>query len=312
MLSAVTIMASLLGFALPQSYAAYVEKANSRAARGCCCASPHDDGDRHGTIAKGAPVAYGPFDLTGKVALITGGNSGIGLGMATALAQAGADIAIWGTNTTKNAMAKAKLDTTGRRVFALQCDVGDEQAVEHAFAATLDMLGRVDGCFANAGVGARGNAPFLEMTTQEWHRVTRVNLDGAFFTFRTAARHMVQRGEGGVLVGTASLAAVEAAPRGEHYAASKGGMISMVRAMAVEFARYNVRAHAIMPGWIETSMTANAVASDGFQKKVLPRVPMRRWGTGDDFGGIAVYLMSSASKYHTGDTFVIDGGYSLF
>ncbi|MBN8872450.1 MAG: SDR family oxidoreductase [Rhodospirillales bacterium] len=253
-----------------------------------------------------------PFDLTGKVALITGGNSGIGLGMAKALAEAGADIAIWGTNATKNAMAKAQLDETGRRVYALQCDVGDEHAVEHAFAATLDLLGRVDGCFANAGVSGRGGRSFLEMTTEEWHRVTRINLDGAFYTFRAAARHMVERGGDGVLVGTASLAAIEAAPRSEHYAATKGGMISMVRAMAVEFARHSVRAHAILPGWIDTNMTANAVNSDGFKTKVLPRVPMRRWGTGDDFGGIAVYLMSSASKYHTGDTFVIDGGYSLF
>jgi NAD(P)-dependent dehydrogenase (short-subunit alcohol dehydrogenase family) len=257
-------------------------------------------------------MPYSPFDLTGRVALITGGNSGIGLGMARALAEAGADIAIWGTNPAKNAVAKAKLDETGRRVFALQCDVGDEQAVEHSFAATLDMLGRVDGCFANAGVSGRGGKSFLEMTSEEWHRVTRVNLDGAFYTFRTAARHMVERGGQGVLVGTASLAAIEAAPRSEHYAATKGGMISMVRAMSAEFARYGVRAHAILPGWIETNMTANAVNTDGFQKKVLPRVPMRRWGTGEDFGGIAVYLMSDASRYHTGDTFVIDGGYSLF
>ena len=123
---------------------------------------------------------------------------------------------------------------------------------------------------------------------------------------------MVTRGGGGVLVGTASLAAIEAAPKSEHYAATKGGMISMVRAMAVEFARHGVRAHAILPGWIETDMTANAVATEGFRTKVLPRVPMRRWGTGADFGGIAVYLMSDASRYHTGDTFVIDGGYSLF
>jgi NAD(P)-dependent dehydrogenase (short-subunit alcohol dehydrogenase family) len=142
--------------------------------------------------------------------------------------------------------------------------------------------------------------------------VLRVNLHGAFYTFRTAAKHMVERGGGGVLVGTASLAAIEAAPRSEHYAATKGGVISMVRAMAVEFARYGVRAHSILPGWIETNMTANAVANPKFHGNVMPRIPMRRWGEGDDFGGIAVYLMSSASKYHTGDTFVIDGGYSLY
>jgi NAD(P)-dependent dehydrogenase (short-subunit alcohol dehydrogenase family) len=257
-------------------------------------------------------VAYQPFDLSGKVALVTGGNSGIGLGMARAVAEAGADVAIWGTNAEKNAAAKAELDKTGRRILALQCDVGDEAAVEAAFAQTVATLGRVDGCFANAGVSGRGLKSFLDMTTEEWRRVLRVNLDGAFFTFRAAARHMVERGGDGVLVGTASLAAIEAAPRGEHYAATKGGMMSMVKAMAVEFARYRIRAHSILPGWIETNMTANAVSNEKFAGNVMPRIPMRRWGDGDDFGGIAVYLMSSASQYHTGDSFVIDGGYSLF
>jgi NAD(P)-dependent dehydrogenase (short-subunit alcohol dehydrogenase family) len=255
---------------------------------------------------------FKPFDLTGKVALITGGNSGIGLGMAKAVAEAGADVAIWGTNATKNAAAKAELVKTGRKVLALQCDVADEKAVETAFAETLRQLGRVDGCFANAGVAGRGSASFVEMATEEWQRVLKVNLDGAFFTFRAAARHMVERGGGGVLVGTASLAAIEGAARSEHYAATKGGLISMIRALAVEFARHGVRANSILPGWIETDMTANAIGNEKFAKNVLPRIPTRRWGSGEDFGGIAVYLMSSASSYHTGDTFLIDGGYALF
>ncbi len=257
-------------------------------------------------------MAYQPFDLTGKVVLVTGGNGGIGLGMARAVAEAGADVAIWGTSAEKNARAEAELKQTGRRVLALRCDVGEEQAVEAAFAQTLTEMGRIDGCFANAGVSGRGQRSFMDMPAEEWRRVLRVNLDGAFYTFRAAARHMVERGDGGVLVGTASLAAIEAAPRSEHYAATKGGMISMVRALAVELARYRVRAHTILPGWIETEMTANAIGNAKFSGNVMPRIPMRRWGTGADFGGIAVYLMSAASAYHTGDSFVIDGGYALF
>ena len=255
---------------------------------------------------------YKPFDLSGKVALVTGGNSGIGLGMARAMAQAGADIAIWGTNAAKNAAAQAELESTGRRVLALACEVGNEVAVEAAMAETLRVLGRVDGCFANAGVSGRGTASFLALSAEEWRRVLAVNLDGAFYTLRAAARHMVERGGGGALVGTASLAAIEGAPRNEHYAATKGGLISMLRALAVEFARHGIRANAILPGWIETSMTAGAIANEKFTNNVLPRIPMRRWGTGDDFGGIAVYLLSEASRYHTGDTFLIDGGYALF
>jgi len=255
---------------------------------------------------------FTPFDLTGKVALVTGGNSGIGLGMARAVALAGADIAIWGTNATKNAAARADLANTGREVLALECDVADEKAVEQAFADTLRTFGRVDGCFANAGVSGRGAKSFLDISADEWHRVLGVNLDGAFYTLRAAARHMVERGDGGALVATASLAAISGAARNEHYAATKGGLISMVRALAVEFARYGIRANAILPGWIETDMTANAIGSEKFAANVLPRIPMRRWGTGSDFGGIAVYLMSQASAYHTGDTFLIDGGYALF
>jgi NAD(P)-dependent dehydrogenase (short-subunit alcohol dehydrogenase family) len=258
-------------------------------------------------------MAYKAFDLTGKAVLITGGNSGIGLGMAEALAQAGASVCIWGTNAEKNTAALKKLKAHGGKAIALHCDVGDEQAVERSFADTVKALGPIHACFANAGVSGRaGIESFTSMTAEEWKRVTRINLDGAFYTLRAAAKHMVEHGKGGALVGTASLAAISGQPRGEHYAATKGGLISMIRALAVEFARKGIRANAILPGWIDTAMTEKALNWDKFRDKVLPRVPMRRWGKPEDFGAIAVYLVSDASSYHTGDTFLIDGGYSLF
>lgn len=260
-------------------------------------------------------MAFRPFDLSGKVAVITGGNGGIGLGMAEGLAQAGAEVSIWGTNPDKNADALAKLETYGTRVSALRCDVTDEAEVARCFEETLAYHGRVDGCFANAGIGGRGTA-FDEMSTEEWRRVLEVNLDGVFYTFKHAARHMRERAgrgdPGGRLIGTASLAAVSGQARGEHYAATKGGLVSMIKALAVEYARYGVTAHTILPGWIETTMTKDAFANPKFVDNVMKRIPVRRWGQPEDFAGIAVYVMSDASAYHTADTFLIDGGYFTF
>lgn len=260
-------------------------------------------------------MPYKPFDLTGKKVLVTGGNSGIGLGMAEAVAQAGADVCIWGTNEEKNAAARAALEQHGTKIMALRCNVADEREVLDRFAETVSGLGHVDACFANAGVSSdRRKAPdgFVGMSYEEWRRVTSVNLDGAFFTLRSAAKHMVDRGQGGSLAVTSSLAAIMGQARGEHYGATKGAVIAMARGMAVEFGRHGIRANAILPGWIETAMTEGAFNWDKFRNAVLPRVPAKRWGTKEDFGGIAVYLVSDASAYHSGDTFVIDGAYSLF
>ena len=197
--------------------------------------------------------------------------------------------------------------------MALRCDVADEAAVERAFADTVSAFGRVDSCFANEGVSGRGGAAgFAKMATAEWRRVMNVNLDGAFFTLRTASRHMIERGGGGSLAVTSSLSAMMGAPRSQHYAATKGAVISIMRALAVELARHQVRVNAIVPGWIDTPMTEQALHGEAFTQKVLPRVPLRRWGVGEDFSGIAVYLASDLSAYHTGDTLVIDGGYVLF
>jgi NAD(P)-dependent dehydrogenase (short-subunit alcohol dehydrogenase family) len=257
-------------------------------------------------------MAYQGFDLSGKVALITGGNGGIGFGMADALAEAGADVCIWGTNRAKNAAAATKLERHGRKVHAQIVDVGDQKQVQDGFAEALRVMGRVDNCVANAGVSGRGKGSILEMDAEEWRRVMRVNLDGVFFTFQAAARHMVERGGGGSLVAMASTAAIEGAARSSHYGASKGGVCAMVRALAVELARYRITVNSILPGWIETEMTANAVANPKFSGNVMPRIPQRRWGVGADFGPIAVYLASDATAYTTGRDFVIDGGYTLF
>jgi hypothetical protein len=249
------------------------------------------------------------FDLHGQVAVVTGGNSGIGLGIARGLVQAGADVAIWGRRAERNEQAREELGRYGTRVVAVTCDVSDPGSVGEAFARTLDALGRIDSCFANAG-GGEMSASFVDMTLEDFRRIVAVNLEGAFLTFQGAARHMIERGGGGSLVGISSLAAVEGMARGQHYAAAKAGLLALVRSIAVELARHRIRANAILPGWIETPATESGFAALG--DRILRRIPNRRWGQPSDFGAAAVYLASPASEYHTGDSFVIDGGYRVF
>ncbi len=259
-------------------------------------------------------MPFRPFDLAGKVALVTGGNGGIGLGLAEGLAQAGAAVVIWGTNEQKNRDAEAKLLGHGVKVLAQQVDVSHEHEVVAAMAEAVAAMGRIDFVAANAGIG--GGAAFAEMSTDLWRRVLAVNLDGVFFTLREACKHMAERAKagdpGGSLVVTSSVSAVHGAPRNEAYASTKGAVIAMMRGLAVEYGRHGVRANVILPGWIRSDMTAAAQNWDKFNEKVIGRVPVGRWGEPEDFAGIAVYLASDASRYHTGDLFVIDGGYTVF
>ncbi len=252
----------------------------------------------------------GPFDLSGQAALVTGGNGGIGLGIAAALAEAGADVAIWGTDAGKNEAAAERLGAAGGKVFATVCDVADEAAVAAAMEETVAALGGLHSCFANAGTPARPT-PFEHTELDEWKRVEGVNLDGAFLTLRAAAAAMIEAGTGGSLVATSSLTAIEGAPRSAAYAATKGALISLVRTLAVELARKGIRANAIMPGWIDTDLTHAMLADERFAGAVMPRIPARRWGEPADLGPAAVYLASPATSYHTGDVLRIDGAYSI-
>jgi NAD(P)-dependent dehydrogenase (short-subunit alcohol dehydrogenase family) len=255
------------------------------------------------------------FDLSGRVCLITGGNGGIGIGMADGLAQAGASVVIWGQNPDKNAAAEARLRAHGGAVMVRRVDVSDEAAVVAGVEEALSEFGRLDFVAANAGVSGRG-APFAETTTEAWRRVTTVNLDAVFWTFREACKHMVARAEagdpGGSLVVTSSTSAIHGAPGNEAYASSKSAVLSLMRGVAVEYARLGIRANAVLPGWTRSDLTAKLQTWDKFNDQVIGRVPMRRWGDPEDFSGIAVYLASDASKFHTGDSIVIDGGYTVF
>jgi NAD(P)-dependent dehydrogenase (short-subunit alcohol dehydrogenase family) len=250
------------------------------------------------------------FDLSGRVGLVTGGNSGIGLGYARGLAKAGARVAIWGRDAARNAEAVAELEKLGAEAAGFGCDVASEAEVIAATAATLERFGRIDACFANAGFGLP--APFLDLQLENWNRVLEVNLTGAFLTFREVARHMVARGGGGKLIATSSIGEICGMPRQEAYAASKAALSSLVRALAVELAKHDIQANAILPGWIETPATEPIKQWKALEEQVLRRTPARRWGRPDDLEGVAIYLASEASRFHTGDVLRVDGGYMIF
>ena len=250
------------------------------------------------------------FDLTGHVAMVTGGNSGIGLGMARGLARAGADIAIWGRSEEKNQKAVEELSQLGTQVASFSGDVASEADIVRQTAETVERFGRIDSCFANAGYGKPKS--FLKMTLDDWNDLISVNLTGVFLTFRESIRHMVARGGGGKLIVTSSIGARHGMPGQPHYAATKAGVNAMIRSLAVEFGKHDIQANAVLPGWIETEATAPAIAYEKLYKTVVHRTPAKRWGNIDDFEGVAVYLASPESRFHTGDVITVDGGYMTF
>lgn len=250
------------------------------------------------------------FDLSGRTIVVTGGNGGIGLGLARGLARAGAQIAIWARNPEKSERAKGELEALGAKTLALSCDVANEQDILRAIETTADHFGRIDACFANAGYGAPGDP--LEISLESWRELMSVNLDGTFLTLRCVANHMIEHGAGGRLIAVSSMVEHFASPMQTPYAASKAAVGSLVKSFAVRLARYDIQVNSLEPGWIKTDATAGAVNSSRLNEVLMKRTPARRWGETRDFEGIAVYLASDESAYHTGDAIRIDGGYTVF
>jgi 2-deoxy-D-gluconate 3-dehydrogenase len=249
------------------------------------------------------------FDLRGKVAIVTGGNGGIGLGMARRLAQAGADIAIVGRNEAKSTAAVAELRRQGVRAISVTADVTDKAAVADMVARTGSELGRIDILVNNAGINIRKPPHALEI--EEWDSVIRTNLTSAFLCSQAAYPVMKQAG-GGKIINIGSMMSIFGASFAPAYAASKGGIVQFTRSCAVAWAADNIQANAVLPGWIDTDLTKRAREQvDGLHDRVLARSPAARWGTSADFAGVAVFLASPASDFVTGTAIPVDGGYSI-
>ena len=249
-------------------------------------------------------------DLSGQVAVVTGGNGGIGLGFAEGVAMAGADVAVWARDAGKSAEAVRAIEAHGVRAVAVACDVADEESVAAATAETVAALGRIDICVANAGTTGGGRLEDLSLA--EWRRVMAVNLDGAFLTMRDCARRMIEQGDGGAMVAISSTSAVHGAPANPHYAASKTALLGLVRSSAVGLARHRIRVNAVLPGWTRTEMAEGGYQDERFREVTTKRTPVRRWASGDDYRSLAAYLCDRSVDFHTGDSVVFDGGYTIF
>jgi 2-deoxy-D-gluconate 3-dehydrogenase len=249
------------------------------------------------------------FDLSGKVAIVTGGNGGIGLGMARGLADAGAAIAIVARNRAKSNQAVAELAQHGAKAIALVTDVTEKGAVTAMVEHVTSELGRIDILVNNAGINIRKPPQALDL--EEWDRVLRTNLTSAFLCSQAVYPAMKAAG-GGKIINIGSMMSIFGASFAPAYAASKGGIVQFTRACACAWAADNIQANAILPGWIDTDLTKGARQQiDGLHDKVLARTPAARWGDIADFAGIAVFLSSAASDFVTGTAIPVDGGFSV-
>jgi 2-dehydro-3-deoxy-D-gluconate 5-dehydrogenase len=249
------------------------------------------------------------FDLRGKVAIVTGGNGGIGLGMACGLAEAGADIAVVGRNQTKNLTATTDLKTRGVKAISIIADVTDKAAVADMTRQTLHEFGRIDILVNNAGINVRKPPHALDI--DEWDSVIRTNLTSAFLCSQSVYPTMKAAGRGKI-INIGSMMSIFGASFTPAYAASKGGIVQFTRSCACAWAADNIQANAILPGWIDTDLTKRAREQiDGLHERVLARTPAARWGASSDFAGIAVFLASRASDFVTGTAIPVDGGYSI-
>ena len=249
------------------------------------------------------------FDLTGKVAIITGGNGGIGLGMAKGLAQAGASIAVVGRNETKNATAVRNIKALGVDAMAVEADVCDSEAVDTMIATVVAQWGAINILVNNAGINIRKRPE--DLSEDEWRSVLDTNLTSAFICSKACYPEMKKAG-GGKILNNGSMLSLFGSPWGSAYGSSKGGIMQMTRSHATAWAEDNIQVNCYLPGWINTDLTVKAREDvPGLHEKVLARTPAGRWGEPDDLAGLAVYLSSPASDFLTGTAIPIDGGFSI-
>jgi 2-deoxy-D-gluconate 3-dehydrogenase len=253
-----------------------------------------------------------PFDLSGKVALVTGGNGGIGLGMAKGLAQAGAAVIVAGRDAGKNDAAVRELKSLNGMSFSVQGDLKDETSCRRIVEEAAGKLGRLDILVNNAGMNIR--KPPQDLKFEEWREVLAVNLDSAFVCSQAAYPHFkaAAGGSAGKVINIGSMMSIFGGGYLSAYAASKGGIVQLTKALASAWAKDNIQVNAVLPGWIDTNLTRRArVELAGLNEKVLARTPAGRWGEPADLAGIAVFLASAASDFVTGTAIPVDGGYAI-